>query len=473
MGPGGFPCYMSGMLYLTMRYHVVAILLAATACQSPGGAPSSRANSIRNLAGPVVEGEVAVGFVVGTLSEGETWVGGFGETRLGSQEAPGAQTLYEIGSITKVFTGVLLAGAVLRGEVDLEDPVNRFLPAEAQIPDHASGPVRLWHLTTHTSGLPRMPGNIKPANAADPYADYSEADLFAALPKVKTLSPPGEKYAYSNLGGGLLGVVLARATGQTYGELLRKRILDPLELRDTRMALDDGQRARLAPPYDADRSPASEWHFDVLAPAGALRSSADDLLRFAQAMLNPPKGRVGDALRKSRDELFVGPDGKVIVAFGWHKHPNESVIAHDGRTLGYSASLTLDLEHNEALVFLTNSPGREVGVLAAQALDVMLEKEVRPNPIRVEIHLSDAVIDRYVGTYRFGAFQELVVSRRAGGLLAQMTFQGAAPVYASGEREFFYRAVDARLVFELDEDQRPTGLALHQNGQVLRAQRKK
>ena len=96
-----------------------------------------------------------MGFVVGTLSEGEDWVGGFGETRLGSQEAPGAQTLYEIGSITKVFTGVLLAGAVLRGEVNLEDPVNRFLPPEAQIPDHASGPVRLWHLTTHTSGLPR------------------------------------------------------------------------------------------------------------------------------------------------------------------------------------------------------------------------------------------------------------------------------------------------------------------------------
>jgi CubicO group peptidase (beta-lactamase class C family) len=459
------------MLHMTMRHCVLTILCVVAACQNPGAAPNSRAHDIRSLARPVVEGEVAVGFVVGTLSEGEDWVGGFGETRLGSQEAPGAQTLYEIGSITKVFTGVLLAGAVLRGEVNLEDPVNRFLPPEAQIPDHASGPVRLWHLTTHTSGLPRMPGNFKPANAADPYVDYSEADLFAALPKVKTLSPPGEKYAYSNLGGGLLGVVLARATGQPYGELLRKRILDPLELRDTRMALDDGQRARLAPPYDADRRPASEWHFDVLAPAGALRSSADDLLRFARAVLDPPKSELGDALRKSREELFVSADGKINIAFGWHKFPNESVISHDGRTLGYAASLTLDLEHNEALVFLTNSPGREVGVLAAQALDFMLEKEIRPNPIRVELHLSDKVLDRYVGTYRFGAFQELTLSRREGGLLAQMTFQGAAHIYASGEEEFFYRAVDARIIFDLDKNGRPTGLALHQNGQILRAQR--
>jgi CubicO group peptidase (beta-lactamase class C family) len=459
------------MLHMTMRHCVLTILCVVAACQNPGPAPNSRAHDIRSLARPVVEGEVAVGFVVGTLSEGENWVGGFGETRLGSQEAPGAQTLYEIGSITKVFTGILLAGAVLRGEVDLEDPVNRFLPAEAQIPDHASGPVRLWHLTTHTSGLPRMPGNFKPANAADPYVDYSEANLFAGLPKLKLLGPPGEKYVYSNLGGGLLGVVLARATGQPYGNLLRKRILDPLGLRDTRISLDEGQRARLAPPYDADRSPANEWHFDVLAPAGALRSTADDLLRFARAVLDPPKSELGDALRKSHEELFVSADGKFHVAFGWHKFPNGSVISHDGRTLGYAASLTLDLEHNEALVFLTNSPGREVGVLAAQALDVMLEKEVRPNPVRVELHLSDAVLNRYVGTYRFGAFQELVVSRREGGLLAQMTFQGAAPLYASGEREFFYRAVDARLIFELDEDEQPTGLALHQNGQVSRAQR--
>jgi CubicO group peptidase (beta-lactamase class C family) len=317
-----------------------------------------------------------------------------------------------------------------------------------------------------------MPGNFKPANAADPYVDYSEADLFAALPKVKTISPPGEKYAYSNLGGGLLGVVLARATGQAYGELLRKRILDPLELGDTRMALDDEQRARLAPPYDADRSPASEWHFDVLAPAGALRSTADDLLRFARAVLDPPKSELGDALRKSHEELFVSADGKFHVAFGWHKFPNGSVISHDGRTLGYAASLTLDLEHNEALVFLTNSPGREVGVLAAQALDFMLEKDIRPNPIRVELHLSDKVLDRYVGTYRFGAFQELTLSRREGGLLAQMTFQGAAHIYASGEEEFFYRAVDAHLIFEVDGNGRPTGLALHQNGQISRAQRK-
>ena len=460
------------MLYLAMRHHVATMLFTVAACQSPLQAPSSLANNIRALARPVVEGQVAVGFVVGTISEGENWIGGFGETLLGSQEPPGGQTLYEIGSITKVFTGVLLAGAVLRGEVTLEDPVNRFLPQEAQISDHASGPVRLWHLTTHTSGLPRMPRNFKPANAADPYADYSEADLFAGLPKLKLLSPPGEKYLYSNLGGGLLGVVLARATGQPYGELLRKRILAPLGLRDTRIVLNEERRARLAPPYDADRSSASEWHFDALAPAGALRSSAADLLRFSKAILNPPKSNVGDALRKSSDELFVSSDGKVVVAFGWHKLSNESVISHDGRTLGYASSLTLDLEHNEALVFLTNSPGREVGVLAAQALDVMLEKEVRPNPIRVEIHLSDAVLDRYVGTYRFGAFQELVVSRREGGLLAQMTFQGAASIYASSETAFFYRAVDANLIFELDESERPTGLTLHQNGQVSRAQRK-
>lgn len=455
-----------------MRHHIVAILFAATACQSPGEARNSRANDIRDLARPVLEGQVAVGFVVGTISEGENWIGGFGETQLGSQEAPGAQTLYEIGSLTKVFTGILLADAALRGEVALEDPVNRFLPQEAQIPDHPSGPVRLWHLTTHTSGLPRMPGNFKPTNAADPYADYSEADLFAGLPKLKLLSPPGKKFLYSNLGAGLLGAVLARATDQPYGELLRERILDPLELRDTRIVLDEEQRARFAPPYDADCNPASEWHLNGLAPAGALRSSAGDLLRFSQAILNPPKNKMGDALRKSRDELFVGSDGKIIVAFGWHKLPNESVIAHNGRTGGYASFLTLDLEHNEALVFLTNSPGSEVEVLAAQALDVMLGKEVRPNPIRVEIHLSEAVLDRYVGTYRFGAFKELTVSRREGGLLAQMTFQGAASIYASGETGFFYRAVDAHLIFELDENGRSTGLTLHQNGQIESAQRK-
>ncbi len=450
------------------------LLILAGAAQQPAPTPTARpdlAARAEALCQHVAEAQVAVGFAAGILRDGEVWVGGFGETELGSGRRPDGDTLYEIGSITKVFTGLLLADAVERGSVTLEGEVNDHLPEEAHLPVFEEQPIQLWHLATHTSALPRMPGNFDPADPRRPYVDYDLERLFATLPKQRLRRAPGERYEYSNLAAGLLGQVLVRVEERPYEELLIEHLLVPLGLDDTCIELSEEQRSRLAAPYDPDRRPEVEWAFGVLAPAGALRSTVDDLLTFARATLDPPEGTLGEVLRSAQEVRFDPEDGAMRVGLGWHLLPERRAVLHNGRTGGYSASLAVDLDRRCAVVFLNNSPGREVGRLAQQLWALASGEEVGENPIRPVAKLAPEVLARYLGKYRFGLFQDMEITLEEGSLMSQMSFQSAVPVYPASETEWYYRAVEARLVFELDEEGAPTGVTLYQGGLELVAKK--
>jgi serine-type D-Ala-D-Ala carboxypeptidase/endopeptidase len=225
-----------------------------------------------------------VGMVVGILTaDGRRYLA-HGRTAKEGGAEPDQDTVFEIGSITKVFTALLLADMVERGEMRLDDPIAKYLPG-VTVPARDGRPITLADLATHTSGLPRLPTNMPMRNPADPYADYGAPLLYQFLSTHTLARAPGEQWEYSNLGAGLLGHILSRHAGTSYEDLLRTRILQPLGMRDTAITLSGDQRRRLATGHSAALVPVPLWEFDALAGAGAIRSTAADLLTFAAACL--------------------------------------------------------------------------------------------------------------------------------------------------------------------------------------------
>jgi len=185
------------------------------------------------------ENHKAVGIVVGLVdATGERFLGA-GATAPGGNVAPDADTVFEIGSITKVFTSLILADMVGRGEVKLDDPVAKFLPASVKLPERDGKKITLIDLSNQVSGLPRMTDNFKPADGADPYVDYGPDRLYEFLSRYHLTRAIGEKYEYSNLGVGLLGHALALKAGVGYEELVRCRVLEPLGMSDTAIVLPE------------------------------------------------------------------------------------------------------------------------------------------------------------------------------------------------------------------------------------------
>ena len=241
-----------------------------------------------------------MGIVAATIDSGRRSVTVYGQS--GSDRPLDADTVFEIGSITKVLTSLLLADMVLRGEVAADDPASKFLPASVKMPDFEGAPITLLDLATYTSGLPRMPSNFAPKDWGNPYIDYTAERLYDYLSNHKLGFKPGTHYEYANLGFGLLGHILELRAGKSYEELVVSRICAPLGMEDTRITLTSSMRQRLARGHNAGLAPVPNWDFLALAGAGAFRSTANDLLKFLQMCLDPADTAVAAALKMTLSE---------------------------------------------------------------------------------------------------------------------------------------------------------------------------
>ncbi|HEX7898155.1 MAG TPA: serine hydrolase domain-containing protein [Planctomycetota bacterium] len=333
-------------------YKTAPVLVLLAACAAPAPDPGLRAK-----VDAAVAGTPRVDLVVGVIADGRPSVFGYG--------ADGA-TVFEIGSITKAFTGALLATLAAEGKVAPDDPVQRHLPPDWTAPSRLGRPITLAQLATHTSGLPRLPDNLGPKDLRNPYADYSDARLREFLARVTLGTSPGERYAYSNLGAGLLGWILARVDGRSYEELVVDRICGPLGLKDTRIALSDGQKRRLAPGHSGGQA-VWNWDIPVISGAGALRSTADDLLRFLAANL---EGRFA----ASHQPRFRTSEGDTWVALGWHVSPlpgGRPMVWHNGGTGGYRSFAGFVKESRTAVVVLSNTAEDFVDPLGVAILELL------------------------------------------------------------------------------------------------------
>ncbi len=234
-----------------------------------------------------------VGAVAGILdlADGQLLISGTGSLRAINGSAPDADTTFEIGSITKTFTASALAHAVVTGRLSLDTPVRDILPAGTSVPVRDAVEITVEHLARHTSGLPRSPQRLGPraiwaagARGEDPYAPINTHVLLEQLSQTRLRPTPGKgRIRYSNFGAAVLGLALTQVHGKaTYHEMIEDVVLHPLGLTAT-----TAEGKTEAEGHAFRRRPAPNWHLDGLAGAGALRSTASDLLRYLRAQLRP------------------------------------------------------------------------------------------------------------------------------------------------------------------------------------------
>ncbi len=264
-------------------------------------------------------------------------------------------TIYEIGSISKTFTAILLAQQVVDGKMKLDDPISKYLPATVKVPEYEGHVITLGNLSDHTSALARMPGNFAPANPANPYADYTVQQMYDFVSGYTLPRDVGAQYEYSNLAQGLLGHILALQAGTSYEALMIKTIAKPLGMKETKITLDDKMKKSLAMGH-SNGLQVENWDLPTLAGAGAIRSSTFDMLKFLAANA----GLTKTSLRKAMDlSHTVRHDkaGNHRVGLGWHitKGKNGDVIWHNGGTGGYRAFSGFVKETGMCVVVLTNS----------------------------------------------------------------------------------------------------------------------
>ncbi|MCG8449175.1 MAG: serine hydrolase [Pirellulales bacterium] len=423
---------------------------------------------VDRLTQPYVDSKTVIGMTIGVVKGDKTIVRGYGRLSADDSRMPDGQTIYEIGSVSKVFTGLLLADAAVHHRVSLVTPADDLLPeGVAMNRRHESLPIRLWHLSTHTSGLPRLPDNLEPADPNDPYADYNGKHLATFLRKFEPRKRPGEEIAYSNLGAGLLGDLLASERETNYESLLKQRIAESLGLEDTRIELNVDQQSRLASPHAEGGAPDHEWHFDKLGGAGAIRSTVDDLLKFAHAQLHPPKGKLGQAIDLAW-QIHQKPleEGDPSLGLGWHVAGDGSTRWHNGQTGGYHAAVFINRRFDAAAIVLTNTATGEVDALAAQLIRMLAGVDEKPREFEEPVEVDPKVMKRYVGKYQFAPGVVLTVSLKNDQLYVRLTGPGQStlPISPLNETEWTVKVVGAKLTFDVDKKGRCRAVELFQGG---------
>lgn len=446
----------------------ISKVMSAQATAATTGATLPPEADVKQILVHAVDNEKrTVGIVVGLIGPQGSSVVSYGQLDPKMPGAPGPDTVYEIGSISKVFTSLLLADMVKRGEVALDDPVAKYLPKSVKMPSWNGKQITLVDLATHTSGLPRLPSNLKPANPENPYADYTVQDLYAFLSGYQVTRDPGSQYEYSNLGGGLLGHVLALRAGKDYETLLRERVLAPLHMDSTGIRLTADERARLVPGHTESLEPTANWDLPTLAGAGALRSTAHDMLLFLAANLGFTQTPLAAAIEFERTAVRR-PTGvpNLEVALAWHvlEHNGNEIIWHNGGTGGYRSWMGFDLKKRIGVVVLSNS-ANGVDDIGQHLVDSSLPLVPYEAPKqRTAISVDPKVLDGYVGRYQLTPQFIITVTREQGSMYVQATGQPKFEIFAETPTEFFLKVVNAQITFVTGPDGHVTEMILHQGG---------
>ena len=447
-----------------------AVLTALATTLLSTGAPLAQSPSNAAIADVLVEridtAEQNVGIAVAVIENGAPRFVVHGHPALGDSRAIDEHTVFEIGSVTKLFTNVLLAQEVLAGKIDLDAPIVKYLPEGTVLPQRGGRQITAFDLVTHSSGLPPVPPDLGAGYPGNPYAGYGPEPLRAFLQSYQLPRDIGTEFEYSNIGLALVAQAIEHVTGRSYASLLEERIFTPLGMTETALTTTPELKTRLASGHDAARNPVSNWDLEVFAGAGALRSTVADVSKFiaaaSGAVPSPLDPAFAIMLKRTRASDPSG--GKIGMGWFTLSHPKGEIAWHNGMTGGYNAFAGYDRATGKGVVVLSNMAST-VGIedIGFHILEPGLPLATMPK-LRQAAEIDPALLDRYVGKYALTPAFVLEVTREGDGLFVQATGQQKLPVFAENETSFFYKAVDAQLSFEFGPDGTATSLTLHQGG---------
>jgi CubicO group peptidase (beta-lactamase class C family) len=430
---------------------------------------------VEKAAKPLVDQRIADGLSIGYI-EGEH----FGIVHLGSSNQDGKKpdnlTVYEIGSVSKVFTGLLLADAVVRGEIDLNAAAEVANPAGLRLPSRDGRAIQWLDLSVHRSGLPRLPTDLPLTEATNPYRDYNSKKAAAFLSSYELPREPGKTQEYSNLGTSVLGYLVAQKAGKPYPQLLQERIAEPLRMTDCAVSLNADQKKRLATPHSVFGSATAPWTFADLPGAGGIHATMRDMMRFAKAQLTPPPGKLGEAIELAWKEQSKADESGPAMGLGWMIAGDGQTRWHNGQTGGSHAAIFINRELKCAVVVLCNTALlNEIDQLATQMVQKAAGIDVKPPPGETAakkpvakdagaLGIDEKHRRRLAGRYQLTPNFIFDVRDRDGRLMVGITNQPTQEVFPDSPTRWSYRGVEATLEFNLPKTGPAKSLVLHQNG---------
>ena len=300
----------------------------------------------------IVDNGKSASIIIGVVNKDGRQIFSYGELEKGSGKKPDENSLYGIGSITKLFTCSLLADMVCNGKMNLNDPISKYLPDSVNTPTFNGKEITLYDLATHTSGLPPRPDNLSPTNPNNPYADYTIDQTYRFLSHYNLSREIGTRYEYSNIGVGLLGYIIAQESNSDFETIVHNKICKPLKLKHTVITVFEKLKKNMAIPYDNEGKIALEWTFSsVFAGAGSLKSTMNDMLEFVAANLGLINSKLNSTFIQTH---FKHPQNNI--ALGWHIWNDFGSFnyGHSGSTIGYKSFIGFNKETQTGVVVLSN-----------------------------------------------------------------------------------------------------------------------
>jgi len=370
-------------------------------------------------------------------------------------------TIFELCSVTKVFTALLLADMTVKNELDLYDPVNKLLGERAV----TSKDLRLFHLATHTSGLPRSP--------ADFTMKYSEQQLFEFLSNYSSPITAGTKFKYSNLGFGLLGHALALHSDTSYEQLVRDRICTPLQMKDTRIRMSPAQSRRHADGHSStgQKIPTRELPV-VYFGAGALRTTMNDMLKFLKANMAPKQSKLEQAINITHKPYLPSAIPDTRTGLAWNITPTglSTVVWHEGQIQSHYAFIGVDRKQGIGTVILSGSgiPLTDIGIHILDSRQSISQSEVPPQG---EFNAADLSLESFVGQYKVKANYVITVFVEDERLFSQASGMPKLEIVPISETQFNVKGFNIKMTFIKDQAGEITSLIVHQAGTEVKAQK--
>jgi len=341
-----------------------------------------------------VDDSNGVGAAVAIIEDGEIRFFVYGKKSFKRHDLISEDTIFEIGSITKVFTAMILMDMVIKQQVQLVNPIEMYLP-DIKIPDYAGKKITLRHLATHTSGFPRMPSNFAPKDPSNPFLDYKIESLYSYLNNCSLTKAPGESFEYSNIGMGLLGHILSLRLGKSYEILIQDLITEHLNMTNTFITLDSSKHADFASGHHLQKE-VSHWDIPGLMGAGALRSTIKDMANFLAANMIELESPVNNILQQCHKKQY-SPMSGFSVGLGWllSNSNNTEIIWHNGGTGGFRSYIGFNPKAKRGIVILANSTEDwpdEFGLL-------MLDPNYQRPVIDKALANDSDYLNRFAGSY--------------------------------------------------------------------------
>jgi serine-type D-Ala-D-Ala carboxypeptidase/endopeptidase len=448
-----------------IRFWISLIAGATTmySVETPRAINLPNENEIRDLLSERIKALGAerggVGIVVGVIGPEGRRIISAGQRSVDDPHVPDGNTVFEIGSITKVFTALLLAEMAEENELAVNDPVTKYLPNVFKVPTRNGKAISLLDLATHMSGLPFMP-NESAASSDSEANKFSVADLRHFIGHCELHSDIGAKWEYSNIGYWLLSEALAGRGGVNYETLVHKRVIAPLNLTNTAFALTPKMKTNFAAGHNAvlQASPAISTLpiYSIMPAAGGLYSTANDLLKLLAVAMDYDRSSLDRAMRLTwNTRRPMSRDGfEQALAWTVIRDENDLLLAHDGGTFGYASSIAWDPARRAGVVVLSN----QVTNVADIARHLLRPKFQLEKPIvtkRTEVTLNPATFDTYVGNYEAVEEGIFEIGRENDSLTIRSPAEWGLPkfrLHPESRQDFFVAELPMRVAFQFESD---------------------